>query len=70
MANKIEGRELRIRGYSKETALCVEVALSALEDDVRNELADATESAGASLRRVLLKIEEHRKVLERFTKAA
>ena len=70
MANQTDGREARIKNYARETAVCVDVALASVEDDIRNELDTASDTAVEALRRVLAKLDEHRKILEQFTKAA
>jgi hypothetical protein len=70
MQSPQDQREPRIRGYAKETALCIDVALAAVEDDIRAELDIAADEACAALRRVLTKLHRQRKLVEQFTKAA
>ena len=67
MPTPLEMRESRIKGYAKETAMCVDVALAAIEDEVHQELERAPELAIASLRRVLDKLRAHRDIVRCFT---
>jgi hypothetical protein len=56
--------------HSKETAICVELALDAVEGDIRAELEANNGTPTDALKRVLEKLRERRKVVEQFTKAA
>jgi len=62
--------DARYREHSKETAICVEMALNTVEDDIRNELETSGSQAADALNRVLEKLRERRKVLAKFTAAA
>ena len=54
--------------YARETAVCVDLALDAMEDDIRAELAKAAPSARAGLERILAKLLQRRDVLSTFTR--
>lgn len=62
--------DTRYAKYSRETAMCVNLALATVEAD----LVEAIEGRGGTpeeeLRRVLEKLQERLEVLEPFTKAA
>jgi hypothetical protein len=62
--------DARYKEYSRETAICVELALNTVEEDIQTELQSAAGTTVDALRRVLEKMRERRKVLERFTQAA
>jgi hypothetical protein len=63
-------RDTRYSPYSKETAMCVDLALDGVEEDIQREIAAAGGNDGQALRRVLEKTRERRKMLEQFTRAA
>ena len=56
--------------YAKETALCVEFAYDAFEEDLRTELKHAVGATEDVLKRLLKKIQERRDVLEVFKNAS
>jgi hypothetical protein len=62
--------DARYQVHSKETAICVELALNTVEADIRAELEKCGGPAADALNRVLEKMRERRKVLEQFTRAA
>jgi hypothetical protein len=62
--------DTRYKPHSKETAICVELALNSVEADIRAELEKSGGSAADALNRVLEKMRERRKVLIQFTQAA
>lgn len=54
--------------YARETAMCVDLALDAVEADVLAELDRLDASDRASLTRVLSKLRDRRKILDEFTR--
>jgi len=52
--------------YSRETALCVELAYDSVEDDLRAEMQRATGATFQSLERILKRVRERRQVLDQF----
>jgi hypothetical protein len=68
MADQMDKRESSIRGYARETALCVDLPLSALEDQILAELRTCSSEGAELLQRLLRSIREHRQTVERFTK--
>ncbi len=62
--------QARYAPYSKETALCVDLAYHAVEDDLLAEIAAANGSGRDALERLLKKLRDRRQVLEQFTKIA
>jgi len=69
MTDRRDARELRIRGYARETALCVDLPLSALEDEILRELASSSADETEALKRLLNSVRAHRKLVADFTKA-
>ena len=67
MADQIDNRERSIRGYTRETALCVDLPLSALEEQILTELRTCSSCADV-LQRLLRSVREHRQTIARFTK--
>jgi len=67
MADQIDKRERSIRGYTRETALCVDLPLSALEEQILTELRTCSSCADV-LQRLLRSVREHRQTIARFTK--
>ena len=63
-------KDARYREHSRETAICVEMAINTVEDDIRSELETSSSQAADALNRVLEKLRERRKVLAKFTAAA
>jgi hypothetical protein len=53
--------------YSKETAICVGLALDAIEADIKAEIAAPEGAGGDALRRVLEKLRQRRNLLMPFT---
>jgi hypothetical protein len=68
MADQTEKRERSIRGYARETALCVDLPLSALEDQILAEMRTCTGECAELLQRLLRSVREHRQIVVRFTK--
>jgi hypothetical protein len=60
----------KYKEQSRETAMCVEMALNTVEDDIRSELKTTGGQAADALKRILEKLGERRKVLVKFTAAA
>ena len=54
--------------YARETAICVDLAFDAMEDDIRSELGSAGTDSHEVLTRLLNKLRDRRKVLEEFTR--
>ena len=67
MTDQVDYRETKIRGYAQETALCVDVPLAALEEQILGELQIGETGSSKPLIRLLESVREHRKILERFT---
>ncbi len=61
---------VRYAPYSKETALCVDLAYHAVEDDLLAEIKAANGQARDALERLLKRLRDRRQVLEQFTKIA
>lgn len=57
-------------GYARETAMCVDLAYTAVEQDIRAELDRAIGEECAALKRVLQRMQDRRAVLEPFTAAS
>ena len=55
-------------GYARETAMCVDLAYTAVEQDIRAELHQASGGDSAALKRVLQRMRERREVLEAFSR--
>jgi hypothetical protein len=68
MTNEVKKRELSIRGYARETALCVDLPLSAVEEQILGELRTSSEECREVLLRVLHSVREHRQIVADFTK--
>jgi hypothetical protein len=68
MANHTDRRELSIRGYARETALCVDLPLSAVEEQILSELETCGSECAGILQRVLRSVREHRRIVAGFTK--
>jgi hypothetical protein len=68
MADQIDKRERSIRGYARETALCVDLPLSALEEQILSELRTCGREGAEVLQRLLRSVREHRQIVARFTK--
>jgi len=68
MADQIDKRERNIRGYARETALCVDLPLSALEEQILTELRSCSSECADLLQRLLGSVREHRQIVARFTK--
>lgn len=58
--------DARYAPYTKETAMCVDFAYSAVLDDIRAELEHAKAPTEEILRRLLQRIDERRAVMETF----
>ena len=69
MADQIDKRERSIRGYARETSLCVDLPLSDLEDRISTELRTCTGECAEVLQRLLRSVREHRQIVARFTKS-
>ncbi|MGL4398105.1 MAG: hypothetical protein ACRCS9_16330 [Hyphomicrobium sp.] len=54
--------------YARETAICVDLAFEAMEEDIRSELISADSNSREILLRLLNKLCDRRKVLEEFTR--
>jgi hypothetical protein len=67
MADQIDNRERSIRGYARETALCVDLPLSALEEQILTELQTCRGNCAEVLQRLLRSVQEHRRLVARFT---
>ena len=67
MVDQMDKRERSIRGYTRETALCVDLPLSALEEQILTELRTCSGCAEV-LQRLLRSVREHRQTIARFTK--
>ena len=68
MAHQTDKRELSIRGYARETALCVDLPLSAVEEQILAELKTCTSESLEVLQRLLRSVREHRQIVAGFTK--
>ena len=68
MADQIDKRERSIRGYARETALCVDLPLSALEEQILAELRKCSGECAELLLRLLGSVREHRQTVARFAK--
>jgi hypothetical protein len=68
VADQIDKRERSIRGYARETALCVDLPLSVLEDQILAELQTCSRECAELLQRLLRSVREHRQIVEGFTK--
>ena len=69
MADEIDKRENSIRGYARETSLCVDLPLSDLEEQISAELRVCNSDCAEVLRRLLRSVREHRQIVARFTKS-
>ena len=58
--------DTRYAPYARETAMCVDFAYNAFEDDLRVELAKADGETAKVLAALLQKISERRAVLDAF----
>lgn len=54
-------------GYARETALCVDLAYVAMEEDILAELDRGNGQDPAALARILRRLRERRAVLGQFT---
>lgn len=54
--------------YARETAICVDLAYDAMEEDIRAELELASAESSKGLTRLLDKLLDRRKVLDQFTR--
>lgn len=54
--------------YAQETAMCVDLALDAVEENLRAEMAGATADTAVVLERILDRVMARRSVLDRFLK--
>jgi 1,2-phenylacetyl-CoA epoxidase catalytic subunit len=68
MTERAEKRELRIQAYARETALCIDVPLAAIEERICEELESCEQEARDALLRLLEVVKDHRKTVEHFTK--
>lgn len=59
--------EAKFAPYARETALCVDLAYSAIEEDIGRELEAARDVTRDALLRLLRQVQERRAVLEEFT---
>jgi hypothetical protein len=69
MTDQIDQRERSIRGYTRETALCVDLPLSDLEEQISTELRTCSRDCAEVLRKLLRSVREHRQIVARFTKS-
>ena len=53
--------------YARETAICVDLALTAMEEDILTELAQASPLVQEALVRVLAKLRKRRELMTMFT---
>ena len=58
----------RYAPYSKETALCVDLAYHAMEEDLVAEIELASGPGRDALERLLKKLRDRRQVLDQFTR--
>lgn len=58
--------EAKFVPYARETAMCVDLAYSAVEDDIGRELDAATHATRVVLLKLLRRVRERRAVLEEF----
>lgn len=58
--------EAKFAPYARETAMCVDLAYSAVEDDIERELDAATDATQVVLLKLLGRVRERRAVLEEF----
>ena len=58
----------RYAPFAKETALCVDFAYDAFQDDIRAELEHSEGSESDALKRLLQKVQARRAVLDSFLK--
>jgi hypothetical protein len=68
MTDQIDERERSIRGYARETALCIDLPLSALEEQLLTELRTCSTECAEVLQRLMRSVREHRQIVARFTK--
>lgn len=61
-------RESRIRGYSAETAMCVDLPLSAIQEQIETELMSHDADKAAALARLLETVKMHRGIVAKFTR--
>lgn len=54
--------------YAKETAICVDLAYGAMEEEIRAELQRSGGATRDALERLLRKLQGRRRVLEDFTR--
>ena len=58
--------EAKFAPYARETALCVDLAYSAVEEDIERELTAANDATREILLKILRRVRERRAVLEEF----
>ena len=68
MADQVDKRERSIRGYSRETALCVDLPLSAIEEQILTELRMCNSECAIVLEKLLRSVRAHREIVSGFTK--
>ena len=54
--------------YARETAICVDLAFDAMEEDILSEMDAARTDSREILIRLLSKLRDRRQVLEEFTR--
>lgn len=54
--------------YARETAICVDLAYSAMEEEIRAEIEQSGGPTRLTLERLLGKLRDRRKVLDEFTR--
>jgi hypothetical protein len=59
--------EAKFAPYARETAMCVDLAYSAIEEDIGRELDTVSDATRDVLLKLLRKVQERRAVLEEFT---
>ena len=59
--------ETKFAPYARETAMCVDLAYSTMQEDIVRELDAASDSTRPVLLKLLCQVQERRAVLEEFT---
>lgn len=59
--------DARYAPFARETAMCVDFAYNAMEEDILNEMQRAGEGTRESLQRLLKRLRDRRAVLTQFT---
>lgn len=62
--------DAKLMGYARETALCVDLAYVAMEQDLLEEIARADDRGGDGLSRVLGRLRDRRAALTEFASIA